>query len=108
MPVDTHHVSREPPIDRAQRRREMTWFFGALIAVGALLFGARWWATLLDHVDPVMATATLAAVSAALLASGRRRGLGWNVVRVLCAIAIAIMLAMVALVAVCLPSACFN
>jgi hypothetical protein len=86
----------------------MTWFFGAVLAVAGLLFGARWWATLLDHVDPVVATATLAAVAGALVVSRRRHGLGWNVMRVLCAAAIVLILAMVALVGVCLPSACFN
>lgn len=86
----------------------MTWLFGAALAVAALLFGARWWATLLDRVDPVVATATLAAVAAALVVSRGRRGLGWNVVRVLCVAAVVLMLAMAALVAACLPSACFN
>jgi len=101
-------LSREPALDRAQRRREIAWFVGAVLAVAALLFSARWWAALLDHVDPVTATAIFVVVGGALLASRGRRGLGWNVLRVLCVAGVALALALATLVAVCIPSACFN
>ena len=86
----------------------MAWFFGAVLAVIALLFGARWWSALLDYVDPYTAIATFLAVGGALLASRGRRGLGWNVVRALCVAAVALVLAMAVLVGACVSSGCFN
>lgn len=79
-----------------------------MCVVGALVFGARWWAGLLDHVDPFVACAIVIGVAGALFASRRRRGVGWNVARVLSGGAIVVVIAMATLVAVCIPSSCFN
>jgi xanthine/uracil/vitamin C permease (AzgA family) len=101
-------MSPEGPIDRAQRRREMTWFLVAVLGVAAVWFSGRWWMSLLDHMDPVTATASALVVTGALVASSRRRGLGWSAVRLLCVAAILVAITMAALVAVCIPSGCFN
>jgi len=101
-------VTPERPRDRTQRRREITWFLGTVFAIAALLLAAPLWAGLLDHVQLLTATVAAVAIGAALLASRRRSGLGWTVVRVLCVAAIVMAVAMASLVAVCIPSGCFN
>jgi hypothetical protein len=79
-----------------------------MVGLALLLRGAPWWAGLLDHIEPLTATAAIVAVSGTLLASRSRHGLGWNVARLLCIAVIIIAIAMASLVAVCIPSGCFN
>src|ERR1044072_7344976 len=102
MHADINCVTPEPRLDRAQRRREISWFLAGLLTVGALLFGARWWAGLLDHVDPIVAVAAVAGIAGARLASGRRRGFGWSALGVLCGAAIVLVIATAPLVAACI------
>jgi peptidoglycan/LPS O-acetylase OafA/YrhL len=101
-------MSPERPIDRARRRREITWFLMAVLGVAGVLFGARWWTSLLDHMDPVTATAIALVVIGALVASRGRRGLGWRALRLLCVAVILLAMAMAALVAACIASSCLN
>jgi hypothetical protein len=102
-------VTPEPPLDPAQRRREITWFVALVVTVAAILLSAPWWAGLLDYaLDPITAVATVVIVTGGLFASRGRRGIGWTALRLVCGAAIVLAIAMAVLVAGCVASECFN